>query len=129
MIACRLAKKQVGYGTIEAAGSAPSKRRNTVALFMAGLAVAAVACAVVLVSFASATQKEHPVTMLGATTVYGARARVQQLTETMESLSEEDVTFLRHYDQCESCLVSCDHFEVRQAHTHTNQSAGQRKRK
>jgi hypothetical protein len=105
--------KQVGYGTIEAAGSLPLKRRNTVALFMGGLAVAAVACAVVLVSFASAAQKEQPVSMLGATTVYGARARVQQLTETMESLSEEDVTFLRHYDQCESCLVSCDHFEVR----------------
>jgi hypothetical protein len=107
----------VGYGTIEAAGSMPSKRRGNLVLLMGGLAVAAVACAVVLVSFATASQKQQPVSMLAGTTVYGARARVQMLTEMKEELSEDDITFLRHYDQCESCLVGCDHFEVRNAHT------------
>jgi len=78
------------------------------------VAIAAIAAAVgivaVAMSGAGSSSGSQTVEMVG-TSVYGVSSRVTTMLAEKDELSEEDITFLRHYDQCQSCLVTCDHFE------------------
>uniref|UniRef100_A0A6U2EM89 GCK domain-containing protein n=2 Tax=Hemiselmis andersenii TaxID=464988 RepID=A0A6U2EM89_HEMAN len=77
------------------------------------MAVFAVACAVVLAvsSPIAAPAGRVSLAQMASNSHYGVRGRVTMLMEEKKELSEEDVRFLKHYDQCQSCLVKCDHYE------------------
>lgn len=60
---------------------------------------------------ASMARTAAPTALVG-TTHFVQGARIMKLMEEKPELSAEDVRFLKHYDQCQSCLVSCDFYEV-----------------
>ena len=104
------------YGTVEAGdGRVNSRRSSTKSTIFAVVAIAAIAAVVgivaVAMSGAGSSIGSQTVEMVG-TSVYGVSSRVTTMLAEKDELSEEDITFLRHYDQCQSCLVTCDHFEV-----------------
>ena len=104
------------YGTVEAGdGRVKSRRSSTKSTIFAVVAIAAIAAVVgivaVAMSGAGSNSGSQTVEMVG-TSVYGVSSRVTTMLAEKDELSEEDITFLRHYDQCQSCLVTCDHFEV-----------------
>jgi len=98
------------YGTVEAGAVQPTRKgARSIAAAVAGIAMFALACAVVL-ALSPGTPRVS-LSQMSALSHYAVRGRVTMLMEEKKELSEEDVTFLKHYDQCQSCLVKCDHYE------------------
>lgn len=96
------------YGTVEA-GERP-KRSATRDILVAVATLAGCAAAVAIIMAGAASMPARSGEPVGLSQ-YGMSSRIMMLMEDKPELSAEDVRFLKHYDQCQSCLVGCDHYE------------------